>query len=295
MNSWEQQFHHYVLHDDIDSAIAILTNLAGVTKTIPISDKVKALKIIEKHLSDLKHARRWLYHMLGSHSPSARDLGALFASNLIPSLYQQNPQEVRAILARIADDPHWEVRETTSYVFLELVKVDLDEAFSLLKHWVTHPSENLRRAVALTVKKVGKERQPEWGEILLDIIEPLLSDRSVYVRKNLGPFAIGDGMLRYYPKLTLERLQRWSTCKNEQVRWNVAMVFSAAEGAKHLEKAIPILARLARDEHRYVWRAVASAMRNLGRRSPEKVVPVLKNWLEDPLQSRPAQVAIEYI
>ncbi|MFU8770870.1 MAG: DNA alkylation repair protein, partial [Anaerolineales bacterium] len=208
-----------------------------------------------------------------------RDLGALLAANLVPLVYPHSPQEVVEILTRIADDQNWEVRESAGHVFLQLLKSNPADAFPLLEQWVCHPSENLRRAAAITIKKVAKERRIEWGARLLDLIEPLLSDHSIYVRKNLGAFAIGDGLLRYYPELTLERLRIWATWEDEQVRWNVAMVFSAAEGAKHMDEAIIILDRLARDERRYVWRAVASAMRSLGRRSPERIMPVLKRWL----------------
>jgi 3-methyladenine DNA glycosylase AlkC len=111
----------------------------------------------------------------------------------------------------------------------------------------------------------------------------------------LGPFAIGDGLLRYYPELTIKRLINWAEAENEQVRWNVAMAFSAAEAAKHLEAALPILSHLATNNRRFVWRAVASAMRNLGRRAPESVMPVLQKWLKDEKRARPAEAALKFL
>jgi 3-methyladenine DNA glycosylase AlkC len=295
MHLWEQAFLQFICEGQFDNAITIFDNLTGVSENLSLADKGKLVQIIEDHLAGLEQAREWLDKLLDSQSPIARDLGALLTARLIPSLYAGYKPEVLEILARIADDPNWEVRESAAHVFLQLLKVDCNAAFSLLNEWVKHPSENIRRATAITIKKIGKECRPEWGAPLLDLIEPLLSDRSRYVCKNLGPFAIGDGLLRYYPQLTLERLQHWSTWEDEQVRWNVAMVFSAAEGAKHLDKAINILDQLARDERRYVWRAVASAMRNLGRRSPERIQPVLERWMEDPLRSSAAQVALKYL
>lgn len=295
MNSWEEQFHRYVVRDDIENAMVIFDNLASGKTTPLAADKVKALKIIENNLNNLDHAQAWLYHLLKNHNPSARDLGAMLAANLIPWLYPQSRQEVCEIMAHIAGDPHWEVRESASHVLLQLVKIDFNEAYSILQQWVTHPSEYMRRAVALSVKKIGKERHPYWGGPLLDLIEPLLYDRSVYVRKNLGAFAIGDGLLRYYPELTLERLYSWSALEDEQVLWNVAMVFSAAEATKHLDEALAILASLARDKRRYVWRAVASAIRNLGRRKPERVIPVIMDWMDDPHRALPAEVALKFL
>ncbi len=73
------------------------------------------------------------------------------------------------------------------------------------------------------------------------------------------------------------------------------MVFSAAEAAKHVGAALPILTELAADERRFVWRAVASAMRNLGRRRYTQVVPILKGWLHDEQRRRVAEVALRYV
>jgi 3-methyladenine DNA glycosylase AlkC len=295
MTSWEQEFQQYLIQEKIDNAITFIEKFSSNAENFSLADKDRALHIIENHLANLDQAREWLDKLLANQNPIAREVGALLAARLIPALYPHNRQEVREILARIADDPNWEVRESVAHVYLQLLKVDENAAFSLLNEWVKHPSENIRRAAAITIKKIGKERRTEWGTPLLDLIEPLLCDRSRYVCKNLGPFAIGDGLLRYYPQLTLERLEHWSTWEDGQVLWNVAMVFSASEGAKHLDEAINILDRLARDERRYVWRSVASAMRNLGRRSPERIMPVLKRWLEDPMRSSPAQVALKYL
>ncbi len=80
-----------------------------------------------------------------------------------------------------------------------------------------------------------------------------------------------------------------------QVRWNVAMSFASYGGNKHWEKALELLTRLATDERRYVWRAVASALRYIGRRRPEQVRPILEEWLRDERLRRPAEVALKYI
>jgi 3-methyladenine DNA glycosylase AlkC len=144
--------------------------------------------------------------------------------------------------------------------------------------WVRHLSENVRRAVVVAAKKVGQKRVSGRGELLLRLIEPLLKDTSVYVRRNLGAFAIGDGLLRAYPGLTLAYLKNWSFSDDEQVLWNVAMVFSSAEAVKHCGEALPILRRLACDRRRFVWRAAASALRNLVRRRPEEVTCAIEDW-----------------
>jgi 3-methyladenine DNA glycosylase AlkD len=115
------------------------------------------------------------------------------------------------------------------------------------------------------------------------------------VRKNLGSYAIGDGLLRCYPRLTLRYLEKWVESEDEQVRWNVAMSFASYGGNKQWERALEILTRLATDERRYVWRAVASALRYIGRRRPEQVRLILEEWLHDERLRRPAEVALKYI
>jgi len=211
------------------------------------------------------------------------------------SLFSYRPDDVVTFWLRLADHPDWERREDAAWMLSQLFLTDFDGIYKRCLEWVNHPSEKIRRAVAVGVKIAAKHRVPEWGVRFLDLIEPLLSDRKVYVRKNLGPFAIGDGLLRCYPQVTLNRIATWARGPDEQTRWNVAMVFSAAEGVKHIDAALPILAGLATDKRRFVWRAVSSAMRNLGRRRPEEVIPVLEAWLCDGRRRQVAEVALRYL
>jgi|GEM_PF-474877 len=293
--AWEEEFLMALEQSDLSRVIEVLEQRNKSSGTLSGNDKIKALRLIRQRFSSPDEALQWAINMLRTESAATRSLGAMLASTCIEPFYAQYPRQAQELIIRIADDAHWEVREDANAVLLPLLQMRFDEIIALLRQWTKHPSENVRRAVVLIVKKAGKERRPGWGEPLLELLEPLLSDRSEYVRKSLGPFAVGDGLLRYYPDLTLERLSRWIEVLDPQVRWNVAMAFSAAEGAKHLDAALPILERLAEDNRRFVWRAVASAMRNLGRQVPERVVPVLKEWLEDERFSRPAEVALKYL
>jgi len=250
----------------------------------------ETLRLVKKYLNE-EEIFEWAEQL--APREGTRSLGCLMLT--LGNPYLQHAQEVKRFLLALGDDANWETREAASDAFASVLLRNFDEVYSQFQEWVRHDSENIRRAVALAAKKVAKARKPEYGEPLLRLIEPLLSDKSVYVRKNLGPFAIGDGLLRAYPKLTTQYVKRWSQSRDEQVLWNVAMVFSAAEGAKHCDEALLILRRLASDERRYVWRAVASALRNLGRRKPEKVKPELKRWLLDKKRRKVAETALHYM
>jgi hypothetical protein len=149
--------------------------------------------------------------------------------------------------------------------------------------------------VVIAARKAANEKHDEWADALLDLLEPLLSDRTEYVRRNLGPYAIGDGLLRCHPVPTLTRLRRWALDPRQEVRWNVAMAFHSFGGTRHLSEALDVLEQLAADERRFAWRAAASTLHYLGRRHAEAVTPVLEGWLEDKARTRAAQVALRHM
>lgn len=247
----------------------------------------ETLKLVKKNLSEEENFE-WAKQLILRRK--TRSIGCLMLA--LENHYPRHKEEVKRLLLDLGNDARWETRESAAYAFASVLLKNFEKVYSQFQEWVRHDSENIRRAVALAAKYVGKARKHECGEPLLRLIEPLLSDKSVYVRKNLGPFAIGDGLLRTYPKLTMQYVEKWSQSQDEQVLWNVAMVFSSAEGAKHCDEALPILRRLALDKRRYVWRAVASALRNLGRRKPDKVKPELERWLLDEKRRKVAEVAL---
>lgn len=79
--------------------------------------------------------------------------------------------------------------------------------------------------------EAAKPGRPGRGLKLLRLIEPLMADPARYVRVNLGPFAISLALLKSYPDETLKWLEAQSRKTDENVRWNVAMVWSAVGGA----------------------------------------------------------------
>ena len=112
-------------------------------------------------------------------------------------------------------------------------------------------------------RRRARGRKQEWADPLLDLIEPALRDGDEYVRKSLGPSAIGDQFMRSYPDQTIARLRTWIQDEDENVRWNVAMSFSAASGARLAQRAPDILEFLASDERPFVRAAVRSAQRRI--------------------------------
>jgi 3-methyladenine DNA glycosylase AlkC len=233
----------------------------------------------------------WACRLTDRLEPAVRAIGV----GLFRHYWTSRPDEVQERLLRLADDGDWWVREAAHSTMGRLLVAHFDALYPVLQAWTGHPSANVRRGVAIAARRAANERKEEWTEALLDLVEPLLADREEYVRKNLGPYAIGDGLLRCYPQPTLARLRRWAGDPREEVRWNVAMAFRSSGGARHLQEALEILSDLSADEQRFVWRAAASALHYLGKRQPEVIRPLVESWLEDEQRARAAEVALRYI
>lgn len=177
--------------------------------------------------------------------------------------------DVERAVYRLARDDDWEVRESAASLLGDALERQFAEYLAQAQTWVATGDARLRRAVVVAAKYAARSRHPERAEAILDLVEPALWDHDEYVRRSLGPFAIGDQLIRSYPEPTFARLERWAREPNENVRWNVASAFTSASGAKVAERSFGILAFLSGDTRPFVTRAVSSAVRNILRRRPE--------------------------
>lgn len=264
---WKNKFDNAITQDSISGMIDALQSQATAhAGTANSKVKSTAIKAIERHYkARSENLFRTVLELCLSGNPTAQEVGA----HLLATCFEVDSQTVESVLHNLADSPNWEVREWVAAACGTVLEQHFDHFYPTLVSWATEESENVRRAVALAVMYAGKIRNPDFADPMLDVIEMLLPDRSTYVRDNLGPFAIGSGLIKYYPDHVLERLHRWAQSDDEQVRWNVAMVFSAADGAKYAPAAREVLGMLALDERSYVQKAVARAMKNIRKRCPE--------------------------
>jgi 3-methyladenine DNA glycosylase AlkC len=233
----------------------------------------------------------WGCRLVGRPEPAARAI----AAHLICHHWPSQPDQVQAQVLRLADDEDWWVRESAHSTMGNLLVSHFDDLYQTFRGWTGHPSANVRRGVVIAIRQASNERKEAWVESLLDLVEPLLADREHYVRKNLGPYAVGDGLLRCHPQPTLACLRRWADDPREEVRWNVAMAFRSFGGSRHVQEALKVLGQLAADERRFVWRAAAPALHYLGKRHLEIVRPIVECWLEDERRAQAAKVALRYM
>jgi hypothetical protein len=220
---------------------------------------------------------RWIDALVSSPSPTARQVACL----LLASRYPEDPSGVLETAETLAEDPHWEVREAAGGLLGSLLDRDFNRVLPRLEVLRGSRSENLRRAVVLAVKYAARRDQPDRVPDLLQVVAPLLRSPEPYVRRNLGPNAIGDGLLRTNPKETIRCLREWSRDRDPMVRWNVAMVFSSAIGSFHWPAAKAILERLAKGPEPIVRNAVAKAMRRCRQRYTEEVEETRLRWLKE--------------
>ncbi len=237
-----------------------------------------------------KRMWRWAADLASQENPHVRR----YASKLLLNLWEEHRLRAEKWLKELADDEHWVVREDAHNAWGRLLGKHFEEIQPILQRWTRSSSANLRRCVAIAVRKAGNLKRVDLAEPLISLLEPLLSDKTPYVRKNLGPFAIGDGLLRCYPRVTIKYLHKWTHREDEGTRWNVTMALASYGGNKNWQEGIKILGALATDERRYVWRAVASAMLYLARRQP-KIHDILKNWLKDSKRVKVAETALKYL
>ncbi len=261
---WERAFEKALAAGDPLAASDILRR-TGQRGWVKKSEYSRAAAIVRTQSASSLVRRDWATRLLQHPRRVDKQLAAVILRPLVTT----NRPDVERAIHRLARDEDWEVREAAASLLGDCLERAFNEYLRPAQAWVATGDARLRRAVIVAAKYAARSRHPERADALLDLIEPALSDRDEYVRRNLGPFAIGDQLLRSYTDATFARLERWARDPDENVRWNVASVFTSASGAKMAERGFGILSFLASDTRPFVTRAVSAAVRNIVKRRPE--------------------------
>ena len=180
--------------------------------------------------------------------------------------YGEHPVEAQSLLPDLADDDNWSIREGAAFGLARVLSDHFDEVLPLFRRWAHHASVNVRRAVVISTMPVVRQRGygDHRARACLDLLEPLLSDPEPYIRKNLGPFAIGTALLNHHSNLTFAALAEWRDRYDDQwVRWNLAMAVSSSGGRRRRDESLAFLDSLEGDARPTVIRAVTTARRAL--------------------------------
>lgn len=214
--------------------------------------------------SSLQHAT----DLFRSDTRKAIELGLL----ILPTQDAGSARSVMSKIIEYCDHEDWEIREYAGEALGELLKHFFNQFAGQLRSLRKTKSDNIRRGVVLGIKYLGKYRGAANPEKCLTILGHYMNDPAPYVQRNLGPFAIGDAMLLYYPEVTLTFLAKHAGTKNPISRWNVAAAFTTAVGAKQGKAGIRILKKLVVDSDARVRRVTTKALNNISNRSTEKEV-----------------------
>jgi 3-methyladenine DNA glycosylase AlkC len=299
LNSFQREIARALNREDLESIVIALDKRSdkhaasgAASGTARGALKSLAAKMIRGHFQDRpRDLLNWCVQLLNGSSYNAHEVGLYILSDV----YELNRRKMRHLLRRHANSNNWEVRETAGAVGGQLLDEHFDEWYPLLTEWSRDRSENVRRAVVIAAMKAAKTKEPKRGSKLLALLNPLMKDSSRYVRVNLGAFAISLSLLKHYPQLTLKWLDKHARSQNQYARWNVAMVWSAVGGRRYAIEGARILDRLAADDRRFVWRAVAAATVKLGKAQPSIIKPMIEKWSVDPQRQHAAQVVQQYL
>ena len=177
---------------------------------------------------------------------------------------------------RITDDDNWEVREYAAGALAETLRSN-PGFYSTLKKWSKDRSENIRSGVVLAAVGLRDRKDPDTLKKAFGLLEPLLYDSSMYVRKNLGPFILGSYFGNAFPEEMFRLIGKMIRVKNVYVRWNAAMAFNNSFGNRYPKEAVKFLRLLINDESPVVKRAVRSTLNHLSKR--HKIAGILSNYV----------------
>jgi HEAT repeat protein len=195
---------------------------------------------------------------------------------ILPVELNKDSNKVFDILIKYANHENWEIREYAGEMIGEFLRYHYSDYKKRLIHLRDSDSENIRRSVVIGLKYLGKYRELSLSKEILEILSLYMDDDSNYVKKNLGPFAIGDAMLDYDPTRTLAFLKEHASDDDPIVRWNVASAFSTAAGAKHHELGFELLRELILDNDKSVRQMALNSFRNIYKRNVPKRAAIKK-------------------
>lgn len=236
--------------------------------TAKMKDKRYVIAEIVQHITEANHKNpiREFYKaglsILAVKSDNAKEVGI----HILWRGYKYNKANVIKWLYKITDDANWEVREYAAGALTATLSTH-QEFYSTLKKWVKDKSENIRRGVVMSAIALRDRKDPAKIQKAFGLMEPLLYDSSVYVKKNLGPFILGSYFGNALPDETFRFLDRIVKIKDKHVKWNAAMVFNNSFGNRYPNEALKYLRILAKDESRVVQRAVKSTLNHLKKRN----------------------------
>jgi len=245
--------------DDIDALVKYL--MGGTHHGKPGAPQAVKLGVIGLLRDACSPARQvaWAKKLMKRDENIARSI----ACGLVAAGWERDRESTEKRLRTLCEDTDWEVREWAAGGLADVLARDFAGGMKLCDEWSKQRDEAPCRAVALALSSQAKLRDPKQAAPILRIVERLLPLDGPYLQKNLGPFALGGGLLSRFPSQTLALLRKASRKRDENTRWNVAMAFTTSAARKHAAQGLEILGAFDDDDRKRIVRAVARARKNL--------------------------------
>jgi len=191
-------------------------------KKVPEMVKISR-QIIKKHKGDKK-----AFKALGlKYAEKGGWEGAFLAGRLLfftKDIISNN--EFEKAIYKLGDDKSWEAREAAAGLTKELLPIDFDYFLNVLKKMVKDKNPNIRR-LAVVGSMQSKLSEKQATKVAQLIYRPLLNDENVYLRKNLGPFAVSQ-FLWLYPRAALAFFDNEMKTLKPRPVWNILNAFQTA-------------------------------------------------------------------
>ncbi|TVY09127.1 DNA alkylation repair protein [Paenibacillus cremeus] len=261
---WEEALSAAVKNNATAEWIRVLSKeLDTLTGTPKQALKHKAVQYIEAALNFNSSA---LYRLSEELTGTGEAIAEELAVFLLSAHYSAAPEGASKLLRKLACSPFPDVREWTASACGTVLCKQFESFYPTLAHWSKDANPMVRQAVAVALKFASNAKNPAWGPLLLDLLEPLMRDKASMVKKEIGGRALGDAMLRNYIDDLELRLKQWMISDQPLVRWHCAKLFTAPEAANRLDRLGWALQSLLRDESATVHKAAISALGQLGKR-----------------------------
>lgn len=167
-------------------------------------------------------------------------------------------------LRELASSDNWHEREDAGFQLRNLLEQHFEEMIDCLPEWVADSNDRIRRAACIACMQRKARTSTDRVKRVLKLLDRLMEDESLYVRKACGPFVVG--YLGYtYPLEVLPWLSKQARHQNLERRINVAKSFSQALGRRFPAEGVSILERLSNDPRARVRSAVSSSVRNIAK------------------------------
>jgi len=232
-------------------------------KTAEFRNYAKSV-LVEKH--SIAELRDYAFALL-----KQGDYGScLVASYVFRAPGVSSRAELKEIIFKYANHKDWAVRETGAGIVSGLLSDDFEYWFPFVKAMAKDHRLNIRRAAVVGCMNTSFSKK-QVEKIARYVFNPNVNDPEVYMRKNLGPFAIGSFLLRKWPELTYKWMNRWMASGKPMAVWNVLNAFHATalkrsaearkKAAGYLKAAEKLDAKLAQSAAKSLRRRLALKVR----------------------------------